>query len=152
MDSIVENSMIIVGISARVENPVDAAEKLGELWGRFWESEIGEQIPNKLNDTIYSVYHGYEGNFTQAYTTTVGFRLDAATDLPEGFDVVEIPEQKYKVFTSSGKQPDALVDVWGQIWEADKTLNRAYTFDFEVYDERAQDANDGIVDIYIALK
>jgi len=41
-------------------------------------------------------------------------------------------------------------DAWTKIWKSD--LNRAYTADFELYDEKAQNPEDAEIDIFIALK
>lgn len=51
--------------------------------------------------------------------------------------------------------PDVIVNSWKEIWKMssdDLGGERAYRSDFEIYDERAQDHNNIVVDIYIGLK
>jgi predicted transcriptional regulator YdeE len=150
MESILENPIIIAGISIRVNDLEHASSEIGNLWERFFEDDISEKIPKRANNTIYSIYHDYEGDYSNPYTITIGHKINRVEDAPTELEVITIPSQKYKVFTSQGKMPESIVDTWGNIW--DSKINRSYTFDFERYDERAHDPEDAIVDIYIALK
>ena len=43
-------------------------------------------------------------------------------------------------------------DKWVNIWDMDKTLDRTYTADFEIYGEKAQDMSNAEVDIYVSVK
>ncbi|MGV2537844.1 GyrI-like domain-containing protein, partial [Bacillus thuringiensis] len=56
------------------------------------------------------------------------------------------------VFTTR-KVPVAEVvrEAWEYIWQWSKENKRAFTIDFELYDERALDPNHAQLDIYIAL-
>ncbi|MBL3200069.1 AraC family transcriptional regulator, partial [Klebsiella pneumoniae] len=42
-------------------------------------------------------------------------------------------------------------EAWEYIWQWSKENKRAFTTDFELYDERALDPNHAQLDIYIAL-
>jgi len=48
--------------------------------------------------------------------------------------------------------PKAIVDVWMDVWNRDKELNRMYSYDFELYGEKSQNGEDSEVDIYIAVR
>jgi predicted transcriptional regulator YdeE len=48
--------------------------------------------------------------------------------------------------------PKAVVETWQEIWSSDKSLNRKYTYDFEVYGEKSQNGLNSEVEIYIAMK
>ena len=149
MDSVIENSMVIAGISTRIDDPTNAAQQIETLWHKFWQENISSKVINKFNGTIYTVYHNYQGDFTKPYTTTIGYRINKIEDAPALLSIVVIPAQHYKVFTAHGRLPESIVNIWKKIWQAN--LHRTYTFDLEIYDERAQNPQDAIVDIYIAV-
>jgi predicted transcriptional regulator YdeE len=46
--------------------------------------------------------------------------------------------------------PDAVLSVWASVWGT--ALPRAYTFDYEVYDERFTRKVNPEVDVYIAIR
>lgn len=149
MESVVENSMVIAGISTKIEDPAQASQQIAALWEQFWKDNLPAQITNRSNNTIYTIYHQYAGDHHQPYTATIGYRINKIEDLPACFKFVIIPQQHYLVFTASGTLPEAVLKTWKKIWQAN--LQRSYTFDFEIYDERAQNPQDAIVDIYVAV-
>jgi predicted transcriptional regulator YdeE len=45
--------------------------------------------------------------------------------------------------------------MWKRVWETPKNAlggDRSYKVDFEVYDQRAQNPADSIVDLYVAVR
>ncbi len=149
MENVVENSMIIAGISARIEDPAHASEQIANLWEQFWKDNLPEKIINRFNGTIYAIYHQYAGDCSKPYTTTIGYRINKIEDLPADIKFVIIPQQHYHVFTAHGTLPEAVIKTWKKILQTN--LQRSYSFDFEIYDERAQNPQDAIVDIYVAV-
>lgn len=50
--------------------------------------------------------------------------------------------------------PGVVINMWQKIWAMtpqDFGAPRAYSADFEVYDEKSQDPNNTVMDIYIAV-
>ena len=67
----------------------------------------------------------------------------------------DIPAGRYAVITTQkGPFPKVIPEAWLEIFklEEERKLNRSYRADFELYDERALDPQNGQVDIYIGLK
>ena len=78
-----------------------------------------------------------------------GVQVSTLNEPLDGLTGVTIPAGNYVVFTAHGSMPQALIQTWGAIWEyfsGDPKYQRAYTFDFELY--QAPDR----VDIHIAVK
>ena len=75
--------------------------------------------------------------------------------LPADLVIHEIPSSRYLIFTTGpGTLPDIIIKAWQEIWhffEANNEYRRAFVGDFERYDERAQDPNNAVVDIYISI-
>ena len=128
-----------------------AATDIGGLWQKFMEENIAFKIPNKIDDTVYSVYCRYERDYTAPYTTLLGCKVSSIGNVPDGLDAIEIASGDYQPFEAKGNLMEgAVYKTWIEIWNTN--LARAYTTDFEVYDEKSADPNNAIVDIFIALK
>lgn len=122
----------------------------GNLWQRFEKEKITTQIPNKLGEELFAVYHDYDGDYTQPYAYFIGCKVKKGTVAPEELDSLVIPKNRYQKIVAKGKMPDCVANAWIEIWKGD--LPRAYTADFEVYDEQSKDWNNALVNIYLAIK
>ena len=141
----------VIGISTRTTNAHGQASKdIEALWGKFWNKEIRNQIPNKMDNDIYAVYSDYETDYTGAYTTIIGARVTTLNNVPNGFTGITIEEDAYKKFVSKGKMPDAVVNTWLDIW-SNKSLERAYRFDFTVHSKKYHDGDQAEVETFISV-
>ncbi len=122
----------------------------GNLWQRFEAENIASQIPNKLGEEIYAVYHDYDGDYTQPYAYFIGCKVAKGTLTPTGLSNLTIPKNNYQKIMAKGKMPDCVAEVWINIWNTD--LPRAYVPDFEVYDEQSKDWSNATVSIYLSIK
>lgn len=150
----------LVGLTARTNNKNEMnpqTSKIGELAGRFWSQGIASQIPDRKNPGItLSVYTEYDSNEHGDYTYFIGEEVNSFENLSSDLKTMIIPAAKYQKFTTSaGKMPDVVINAWQKIWSMssnDFGGERAYIADFEVYDQRASDPTNAILDIYIGIK
>lgn len=142
----------VIGITVRTSNAEgQAANDIPALWARFWASDVAAKIPGRVSNDIYSIYTDYEGDYTQPYTTLIGYKVEHLDDVPDGLTGLMIEESAYLKCTAKGKLSEGIVfNVWTEIWNTE--IPRAYTADFEVYGERAQNPDDAEVDIYLAIR
>ncbi len=142
----------LVGLSIRTTNENgQGAIDIGQLWGRFMSEGVLNKIENKIDDTIYSLYTNYEGDYTQPYTVILGCCVHDLSTVPEGLVAKSFKGGTYMKLSAKGDLTKGLiVEQWQHIWRMD--LNRSYTCDFEVFDERAQNPNEAEVDFYIAVE
>jgi predicted transcriptional regulator YdeE len=154
MEIIKKEAFKVIGITVRTSNGNgQAAQDIGALWNKFMSEGIVEKIPNKIDDTIYSIYTDYEGDHTQPYTTLLGCRVGHLSEVPEGMEAKSFENSTYAKFTAKGDLTKmAVVEEWQKVWGMDKELDRLYTADFEVYGEKAQDPSNGEADIFVAVK
>lgn len=145
-------SFPVIGITVKTSNADGrAAIDIPELWSRFWATDIAAQIPGRVGNDIYSVYTAYEGDYTQPYTTLIGYRVENLNHIPVGFAGLMIEEGPYMKCTAKGDlSKGAVFNAWLEIWNA--KIPRAYTADFEVYGERSQNPGDAEVDIFLAVE
>jgi len=142
----------IIGIAIRTTNENGkAAIDIPMLWQKFFSENIMQKIPNKVDNTLYCIYTEYEKDYTKPYTTLLGCQVSHIEELPSGLTARSFEEGCYQVFSAIGSLNEGIVfKQWSKIWTLD--IPRAYTADFEVYNERAFDADNATVNIYIAVK
>ncbi|MNK24805.1 Bacterial transcription activator, effector binding domain [compost metagenome] len=141
----------IIGISTQTSNrDGKASEAIGALWGQFISENLLEKIPNQLDSDIVCIYTDYESDYTGKYTCLLGLKVSSLENVPSGLVGREFEGGNFQSFLAKGNLPQAIVETWNSIWEQDKTLNRSYTYDYEVYDDRSRLGEESEVDIYIA--
>ena len=146
-------SFKIIGIEVQTTNEKGkGAEDIGALWGKFFGENIAGKIPNKESEEIFAIYTDYESDFTGKYTTVIGQKVRTLSSIPEGCVGREFHGGSYQKFLAKGAMPNAIVEVWKDIWENNKNLKRKYTADFEVYNEKSELGDNSVVAIYIAVK
>jgi len=142
----------IIGIAVQTTNKDGkSAQDIGALWQKFMSENIIGQIPNKVDNEIYSVYTDYEGDYTQPYMTLLGCKVTSLDEIPEGMVGKSFDESTYLKYTAKGNLADNIIyDAWSKIWNED--LKRTYVADFEVYGAKAQNPADAEVAIYVGVE
>lgn len=142
----------VIGISVRTTNENDqAAKDIPVLWERMMSENILNNIPNKTDETLYSIYTDYEKDHTKPYTTILGCKVETLDNIPDGMVGKSFDGGNYVKFTTKGDlTKDLVINEWLKIWNMD--LKRIFTADFEMYGENAKNISEAEVDILIAVK
>ena len=150
-NKVVLESFKIIGITVRTTNENgQAGIDIPKLWNKFMTENVLTKIPNKISEEIYSIYTEYKSDHTEPYTTVLGCKVNSLATIPEGMQGFTFQGGNYKKFTAKGDLTQgAVYQEWSKIWNLD--LKRAYTADFEVYGEKAQNQQNAEVAIFIAL-
>lgn len=139
-------SVQVSGVKVRTKNADeihDDSARIGALWQRFGEGMAPKLTPDSQ---VYGVYCHYESDMNGEFDVYAA--SDVLSDVT-GFESVTIQAGEYMVFTGKGEMPQAVIDVWMQVWRYFSEIperQRAYTTDFELY--KGEDD----VEVYIALK
>ncbi|WP_107039155.1 GyrI-like domain-containing protein [Brumimicrobium mesophilum] len=152
MENVKIESFKVIGISIRTTNENNqAAEDIGKLWGEFMSKNILGQIPNKINNEIYSLYTDYENDHTKPYTAILGCKVESLNEIPKGMIGKNISGGTFNKTSAKGDLTKGLiVNHWSKIFGM--PLDRTYTTDFEVFGEKAQNPADAEIDFYVAIK
>jgi len=132
----------VCGISCRTSN--SRPQQIGQLWQRYFQQTVREQVTQRLHDKIFSVYYEYESDHTGDYTLLLGHEVPAEAEIPNGLVAKDIPVATYRVIEARGEQPAAVIAAWQQVWASH--LPRAYSVDFDLY------KSPDIVLLHIALR
>jgi predicted transcriptional regulator YdeE len=153
-----QESFTVVGISARTTNAKEmtADGVIGKFWARLYQEGLIAKIPNKADGNIVAVYTDYASDHNGEYTYVLGARVKTVGELPAGMVAKTVPVGKYAVFTSEqGRAYQVVPQIWQKINSLLKTTtggDRVYRADFEVYDERARDPQNTVVDVYVGIR
>lgn len=141
----------VIGISVRTTNQDNqGAEDIGELFNKFLSENLITKIPNRVDNDIYSIYTEYESDHTGHYTTLLGCKVSSLTNIPQGMVGKSFKRGTYTTFVAKGDLSKGIVaKEWIKIWKSG--IRRAYSADFEIYGEKAQNPKDAEVPIYIAI-
>lgn len=142
----------VIGIKVRTTNENgQSAKDIGELWSKFLSENIAEKIPNKIDNSVLSIYANYQGDHTKPYDTVLGCKVNELNEIPNGMVGQEFQGGEYVKFVSKGSLNKGVVyETWTEIWNSN--LERIYTADFEIYGEKAQNPEDAEVEIFVAIK
>jgi predicted transcriptional regulator YdeE len=151
--------LYLAGLSTKTNNKNELnaqKRKIVTCIQKYFDESIGEKLPNdKSKGTTYCLYTDYESDFTGDYTFLIGEEITSFY-IRESLSVVVVPAQTYVKFTyGPGSMPDIVQQAWQKIWQMSPEElggERSYIADFEVYDERASDRQNTVLDIYIGIQ
>jgi len=153
-----QDEFTVVGIAVRTSNAeqMTPARPIGKQWERLIGEGLLAAIPNKADGKIVAVYSEYANDKDGQYTYLLGARVRKAENLPAGMVAKNVPAGRYAVFTSErGPVQKVIVDLWRRVWATPKNElggDRNYRADFEVYDERARNPADAVVDLFVGIR
>ncbi len=150
----------LVGITARTNNISEmnqATAKIGATIQKYFSEGLPGKILHRKNPgRTYSVYTEYESDWNGDYTYFFGEEVTSFDDMSEDLISLTIPAQNYVKFTDGpGVMPAVCISLWQKIWQLnsdDLGGVRGYIADFELYDERAVDPQNTVLDIYLGIK
>lgn len=152
-------AMKLVGITARTNNAFEMSPsmaKIGATIQQYFQNSVPEKITHRKNPGVtYCVYTAYESDVTGNYTYFIGEEVESFEDVSDDLKQLRISDQKYIKFTTEpGSMPEVCIKAWQEIWALSPEMlgsERSYIADFEVYDERASDPTQTVLDIYIGI-
>ncbi|WP_339691731.1 GyrI-like domain-containing protein [uncultured Pseudoalteromonas sp.] len=128
-------SKTLTGLKVRTCNANEmnaGTAKIAELWQKF-----GEKYTSKLtkDSKVFGVYTNYESDVTGDFDV-IACSDEQSINLRDSVTVTT-HAGSYLVFSGEGEMPDAIIDLWGEIWQYfssdDCRYTRTYTSDYEYY-------------------
>ncbi len=153
-----QEGFTVVGIAVRTSNAKEATPEsaIGKQWARLMGEKLLDKIPNKADGNIVALYTEYASDKDGEYTYLLGARVTKVESVPSGMIAKHVLAGRYAMFTSEeGPVQKVVVEMWRRVWTTPKSelgSERAYKADFEIYDQRAQNPADSIVDLYVGIR
>lgn len=145
------NEMLVEGIEVKTNNENGKCfEDIGNLWMKFFNEGVYNNIQNKLNIKTIGLYTDYEGDYTKPYKFVVCTEVSKKSENMQNKIIKIIPKGKYAKFVIIGDVKESVGELWNNIWNMN--LDRKYTCDFEEYQNNSEDIQNQEIHVYIALK
>ncbi|MBC8478351.1 MAG: AraC family transcriptional regulator [Candidatus Delongbacteria bacterium] len=123
------------------------------FWEKILQEGLIETIPGcKQPGTMLGICLDF--NPDNSFTYIIGCDVMRCEKPPENMVCRSIPSAHYAVFTAIGKMPQTIQSMVKHIyneWLPNSDYQRVDAADFELYDERCQDADNPAVDIYFPI-
>lgn len=156
-------SIKLVGITVRTNNKHEMSSnetesKIAQIVAKYFAEGLAEKIEaRKTPGTTICAYTNYENGVEGYYDFFIGEAVDEfSSKFHDSMTKLTVPAGNYKKFISEqGSMPKVCIDLWKKIWQMDESKlggKRKYDVDFEVYDKRAEDLSNTVLDIYIGIK
>jgi AraC family transcriptional regulator len=151
---ITKKSFKVIGLDYYGENK---NQEISGVWDKF--NSICMTIPGaSCESACYGVCYMEEGDTNpNAFHYLCAIEVNSLDKIPDGMKGIEIPEQKYALFTHTGKL-DKLKETYDYIYQkwlpaSGYKKNPLSSFDLELYDERFKfDSEDSQFDILISFQ
>jgi predicted transcriptional regulator YdeE len=149
---------IVVGISGRTSNAKEMTGEgiIGTFWARLFQEKMLSQIRDKADGNVVAVYTDYASDHNGEYIYILGAKVKSPDNVPPGMVAKTIPAGKYAVFTTEqGPAYQVVPRAWQKINSVPKAAvggDRVYRADYEIYDERARDPQNSVVDVYVGIR
>ena len=153
-----QSGFLFIGIAARTDNAKEMSGEgvIADQWERVMAGGIIEQIPNRADANIIAMYTNYESNANGEYTFLIGAKVTSLGSIPEGMHTIQVPDARYAIFTSEkGPAWEVVPETWQKLWSkpaSEMGGERAFFADFEIYDERAADPQNAVVEVWVGIK
>ncbi len=148
----------VIGIGARTNNAKEMSAEgiIGPMWDRAVSENMFDKIPNRVDNTVLAMYTDYESDSNGEYTFFIGAKVTTLDVIPEGLLGRTVAAARYSVITSErGPLYEVVPQAWQRIWsmsEAGLGGKRAFVADLEIYDERALNPTDAVMEVWVGVK
>jgi predicted transcriptional regulator YdeE len=156
--SILATPIYVAGFLIRTSNAKEMSGngEIGKLWARFFQENLGAQIPNRIGQNMMVVYSDYASDEKGEYSYLLGAPVTSVDGLPAGLSFRRIPAGQYAVITTAqGPIAEVMQSAWKHIWTmsaAELGGQRAFLEDYEIYDHRSADPANAQVEIHVGLR
>jgi len=154
----VTEPIAVAGFQVRTSNARELAGQgqIGALWQRFFAENLLAEIPNLTAESLCVVYSNYESDENGEYDYLLGAPVSTIEGLPQGVTFAAIATGQYAVVTTEkGPVAEVVQAAWKHIWglsPAELGGRRAYLTDYEIYDARAANPAEAVVEIRLGLE
>lgn len=156
----IQQPIYIIGLCIRTNNADEMnpnKAKIGPLVQHYYHDQIANHLLNRTQAGVtIAAYANFESDEHGPYDYYIGEQVSDLHSIPAGLSSLIIPASDYlKLTTPPGKMPDVVIQAWMKIWamsEAEFGAKRSYVADFEIYDDRAADPQQAVIDICLGIK
>lgn len=123
------------------------------FWQQFQTSATASLIPHKVNQAAMGIYCNWD--YDENFDVLTGCQVNRLTDIPKEMIGYKISAAKYMAFTVPGNTTEDLLYAWQYIygvWMPNTGYERAFSDDFDMFDDRFTHPEKPESEIYIPIR
>lgn len=138
----------VVALTKMFEDETSKSE-IPSFWGDYFKAGYDEKVCGSMG-ICYE-----EMNNSKRWRYGIGCEKQYVKEIPEGFEILNIPAHTWAVFTCIGAMPDAIQNMWKRIyseWLPASNYSLLSDFDIEFYYEGDPSSDDYKSEVWIPVK
>ena len=142
-----EFSVVVKAI--RVEAEEGNSTQIPAFWGEYFSTGLAKKVVPVLG--VCSEM----SQSSKSFLYGIGDFMKDGQDVPEGFEVWQVPKSTWVVFKCIGEMPLAIQEMWKRIyseWLAQAEYEILPSYDFELYTDGDTSSPDYISEIWLPVK
>ena len=130
-------------------HPETSDKEIPAFWDEYYENEEYRKVPGYLGICAQKKTDGDEFRYG------IGCKASDVEGIPEGFEIIHIPEYTWAVFKCIGPSPDAIQGMWEKIykeWLSTAEYDLIPDYDIENYLPGDPSSKDYVSEICIPVR
>ncbi len=124
----------IIGIATKTQiTEGQYYQDILSLWKRWATESLFDKIENRISNDTYNVFFDYDLENISEFSVLLGCAVENLNMIPRGMVGRQLPPTRCARYETTGKLPESLDRVWDKI-ESEKSYERNYIYDFNLYD------------------
>jgi len=146
---IVKKESFQVVAKTRMFSDETAKMEIPKFWSEYYKAGMGEKVCGMMGICAQAEKGSKSWNYS------IGCDVQYAKEIPEDFEILEIPSHTWAVFTCIGPMPKSIQDMWERVyseWLPQSDYELISDYDIEYYTEGDIQKEDYISEIWIPVK
>ena len=141
-----------IAVFERKFSPLTSKQEIPRFWDEFYDKGYQKSVPPMLGVCI-DLGETPEDNAGE-FIYGIGSIKEYCNSIPKGFKTYDVPSRLWGKFYTTGKMPDAIQNLWGEVlsWVDGSEYKIEPGFDFECYTEGDTTKDDYVSGIWVALE
>lgn len=146
---IVQKEAFQVVARTRIFNQETSVTDVPLFWSEYFEVGLDDKVCGMLGICAQAKDKAKEWMYG------IGCEKRFVKEIPEGFDILEVPAYTWAIFTCIGAMPKAIQDLWKRVygeWLPAANYELIPDYDIEFYTEGNPDKDDYVSEIWIPVR
>lgn len=127
----------------------NSSTDIPKFWGEYFQSGLEKKVCGMIGIS------SQEREDTKEFRYGIGCERKYVQEVPEGFDILDIPAYTWAIFTCIGAMPKAIQDMWRKVygeWLPGSKYELIPNYDIEYYTDGNNNSPDYVSEIWIPVK
>jgi AraC family transcriptional regulator len=130
-------------------NEVTSQTEIPKFWSEYYSAGLDDVVCGMMGICVQAKENAKEWKYG------IGCERKFVKEIPDGFEILEIPAHTWAIFTCIGAMPNAIQDLWKRVygeWLPASNYELISDYDIEFYTEGDSRSDDYVSEIWIPVK